>query len=327
MTPLLLVIVTFGLTFVVAASLAMGFSTTLPGLRQGLGAHAQLSVMLLISNFVVVPALVIGLAAIVHFNLQVKMAIIVLGITAGAPFIPWLVSKGRGDIAYSALACLGLLLVTLIVVPFALPPLLRLLNTGASPSVWSVAWPLLLFILLPLVIGIVGRARYPELVAEVGPWLGPISITFLVVHVCLYIGYSWSEFLSLAGGGQIAFTLVFPVAGLLIGYLLSPPYVLSPIPAADPQRATKVVSAVAVAQQNTGVVICCAIVPLGKYLVAGDYILLGAIVTIVVVLLVMLEVGKRAGAVPMAASAAASATGPTAKPAAPVPAAAVGSGT
>lgn len=303
MTPLLLVIVTFGLTFVVTASLAMGFSTTLPGLRQGLGAHSQLSVMLLISNFILVPALVIGLAAIIHFNLQVKMAIIVLGITAGAPFIPWLVSKGRGDIAYSALACFGLLLVTLVVVPFALPPLLRLLKTGASPSVWTVAWPLLLFILLPLVIGVICRARYPEFVTEVGPWLGPISVTFLVVHVTLYIGYSWSEFLSLAGGGQTAFTLVFPLAGLLIGYLLSPPYVLSPIPAADPQRATKIVSAVSVAQQNTSVVICCAIVPLGKYLVAGDYIMLGAIVTIVVVLAVMLELGKRAGGAPVAVQA------------------------
>jgi BASS family bile acid:Na+ symporter len=315
MTPLLLVIVTFGLVFVVTASLAMGLSTALPSLTQELKAHSQLDVMLLISNFVLMPALVIGLASLIHFNPQVKMAIIVLGITAGAPFIPWLVSKGRGDIAYSAVACFGLLLVTLVVVPFALPPLLRLLNTGASPSVWTVAWPLLLFILLPLVIGTICRARYPEFVAEVGPWLGPISVTFLIVHVSLYIGYSWSEFLSLAGAGQMAFTLVFPLAGLLIGYMLSPPYVLSPIPVGNPRRGTKIVSAVSVAQQNTGVVICCAIVPLGKYLVAGDYILLGAIVTIVVVLVAMLEVGKRAGA-PVAARATAPAAKPAAQPAA-----------
>src|SRR5262249_47882634 len=104
---------------------------------------------------------------------------------------------------------------------------------------------------------------------------------------------SWSEFLSLAGYGQLAFALVFPVAGLLIGYLLSPPYVLSPVPAAHPQRATKIVSAVSVAQQNTGAVICCAIFPLGPYLVAGDYVLLTALLTIVVVLAFMLELGAR----------------------------------
>ena len=315
MDPLLLVIVTFGLIFVVTASLAQGFAMPMAAIRKELGAHSQLDVMLVISNFVIMPALLIGLGSLIHFNDQVKMAIVVLAITAGAPFIPWLVSMGKGDVAYSATAALGLLIVTVVVVPFALPPLLRLLDTGASPSVWTVAWPLLLFIVLPLVIGIICRARYPEFVAEVGPWLGPISLTFLVVHITLFIGYSWSDFKTLAGDWQLAFALVFPLAGMLIGYLLSPPYVLSPLPAADPQRGTKIVSAVAVAQQNTGVVICCALVPLGKYLVAGDYILLGALVTIVVVLVFMLEVRKRA-----AAPAAAPVAQPAAQPPAVAPA-------
>lgn len=318
MDPVLLVIVTFGLGFVVTASLAQGFSMTPAMFREGLGAHSQLGVMLLISNFVIVPALIIGLASLIDFNVQVKMAIAVLGITAGAPFIPWLVSKGKGDVPYSVFASFGLLIVTLVVVPFALPPLLRLLDTGATPSMWTVAWPLLLFILLPLVIGMICRTRYPALVAEVAPWLGPISLTLLIVHIALFVGYSWSDFTSLAGDWQLAFALVFPLAGMLIGYVLSPPYVLSPMPAADPQRATKVVSAVAVAQQNTGAVICCALVPLGKYLVAGDYMLLGAILTIVVVLVFMLELGKRAAAPAPAPAPAAQ----LAKPAPPAPAAA-----
>jgi BASS family bile acid:Na+ symporter len=239
------------------------------------------------------PALLIGIASLTDFAPEVKMAIVVLSITAGDPFIPWLVAKGKGDLAYSVGVSVGLLLVTLVVLPLAMPPLLRALDTGASPSVWKVAWPLLLFILLPVVVGAICRARYPEFVAEVGPWLGPISFTFLVVHVSLFIGYSASDFVSIAGAGQMAFTLAFPLAGMLIGYLLSPPYVLSAVPPADPQRGSKVVSAVSVAQQNTGAVICCAIFPLGKYLVAGDYILLGAIVTIVVVTIFMMELGKR----------------------------------
>ena len=104
---------------------------------------------------------------------------------------------------------------------------------------------------------------------------------------------SWDDFLSLTGGGDYAFALAFPLAGLLIGYLLSPPYVLSPVPAAHPHRGQKIVSAVAVAQQHTGAVICCLIFPLGDYLVAGDFGLLGAVLSIVVVLAVMLELGKR----------------------------------
>jgi BASS family bile acid:Na+ symporter len=293
MNPLLVVIVTFGLIFVVTASLGQGFSIATESLKEELRAHRQLNVMLLISNFVVMPALLIGLASLIDFNPQVKMAIVVLAITAGSPFIPWLVVRGKGDLGYSVPVSFCLTLVTLVVVPLALPPLLRMLDTGASPPVWLVAWPLLLFVLLPLVVGMICRARYPEVVAEVGPWLGPLSVTFLVVHVCLYIGYSWHDFISVVGAGTLAFALVFPLGGMLVGYLLSPPYVLSPVPVAHPQRASKIVSSVAVAEQNTGALICCLIFPLGDYLVAGDFGLLGAILTIVVVLVAMLEVGVR----------------------------------
>jgi predicted Na+-dependent transporter len=159
----------------------------------------------------------------------------------------------------------------------------------ASPSIWLVLWPMLLFILLPLVAGVLIRARYPELAMQIMPWLGPVSATFLLVHVTLFIGYSWSSFLSIAGAGQMVFTLAFPIAGMLIGYVLSPPYILSPMRPADSHRGTKIVSAVSVAQQNTGAVICCVVFALGKYLVAGDYMLLGAIVTIIVVAAAMAE--------------------------------------
>ena len=68
---------------------------------------------------------------------------------------------------------------------------------------------------------------------------------------------------------------------------------LSPVKPADPQRGTRIVSAVAAAQQNTGAVICVAIFGLGAYTVAGVTMLVGAIVTIVVVMFTMAELGRR----------------------------------
>ena len=293
MDPLLVVIISFGLIFVVTASLGNGLSITVQSVTAPLKAHKQLNVMLLLSNFIVLPVLLIGLAAILPFTPQVKMAIAALALSAGAPFIPWLVSLAKGDLGYSVSAVFILTLGTLVVLPLALPPVLSLLGTGATPSAWLVLWPMLLFILLPLLVGMFIRARYLPLAMALGPYLGPISITFLLVHICLFLGYTWTDVVSLAGGGVLAFALVFPLAGMLIGYLLSPPYALSPVPAADPQRGTKIVSVVAVAQQNTQAAICCAIFPLGVYTVAGDYILVGALTTIVVVTLAMAELGMR----------------------------------
>jgi bile acid:Na+ symporter, BASS family len=293
MDPLLIVIISFGLIFVVTASLGNGLSITLESVRGPLRAHKQLNVMLLLSNFIVLPVLLIGLAAMLPFEPQVKMAIIALALSAGAPFIPWLVSLAKGDLAYSSSAVILLTLGTFVVLPLVLPTMLTLLGTGATPSIWFVLWPMLLFMALPLIIGMIIRARTPKLAMELGPYLGPISITFLVVHIVLFLGYSWSDVVTLAGGGVLAFALVFPLAGMLIGYLLSPPYALSPVRPADPQRGTKIVSVVAVAQQNTGAAICCAIFALGKYTVAGDMILVGAITTIIVVMITMAEMGAR----------------------------------
>jgi len=179
------------------------------------------------------------------------------------------------------------------VLPLVLPFALTALGTGATPSIWVLLWPMLLFMLLPLLAGMTIRVRYPSLAMEIGPYLGPISITALVVHVTLFLGYTWNDFLSLGGTGAFAFSFALPLIGMLIGFLLSPPYALSPVKPSDPHRGSKIVSAVAVAQQNTGAVICTAIFGLGAYTVAGVTMLVGAIVTIVVVMLTMAELGAR----------------------------------
>jgi len=332
MDPLLLVIVSFGLIFVVTASLGQGLGVARQSMGPPLKAHSQLNVMLLISTFIVVPALLIGLAALLPFASQVKMAIIVLAICGGAPFVPWLVSLAKGNVAYGAAATTVLLLATFIVLPLAVPVLESALGTNADVTTWKVLWPLLVFMLLPFLIGVLIRSRSLSLTMALGSWLGPVSITFLMAHIVLFIGYSWSDFVSIAGYGQMAFSLVFPLLGMLVGYLLSPPYVLNVGPVKDSHRGSKVVSAVAVAQQNTGAVICCAIFAFGKFTVAGDMMLLGAIVTIIVVMLFMAELGSRyekkqnlAPSVPapalLVAAAVAPATGATPAPSADAPAA------
>src|SRR5664279_3170715 len=200
---LLVVIVTFGLIFVVTASLAQGLSLARPSAKtpSPLQGRTQLTVMILISSFILIPALMIGLGALIHFHSQVKMAIVVLALTAGAPFVPWLVSLAKGNVMYSGAIALLLMVLTIIILPLLMPPLVRALNTGASPSIWVVFWPMLIFMLLPLVVGVVIRNRYPQLGTQIMPWLGPLSVSFLVVHIALFISYSWSQFLSLAGYG------------------------------------------------------------------------------------------------------------------------------
>ena len=200
----------FGLIFVVTASLGNGLSVTVQSIKAPLKGRQQSSVMLLIGNFIILPALLIGLAAILPFPPQVKMAIAVLAINGGAPFIPWLVSLAKGDLCLQQQRRDDPDRGTIIILPLALPVVLSLLGTGATPSTWLVLWPLLLFMVFPLLVGMFIRARYLKLAMDIGPYLGPVSIAFLVVHIVLFLGYSWKDVTSLAGGGVLAFALVFP---------------------------------------------------------------------------------------------------------------------
>jgi bile acid:Na+ symporter, BASS family len=292
MEPILVVIITFGLIFVVTASLGNGLAITPASVQGSLAGHSQQNVMLILGNFVIIPVLIIGLTAILPFDAQIKMAFCALALTAGAPFIPWLVSLAKGDVAYSGGVVIMLTIGTWIVLPLALPIVLSALGTGATPSIWLLLWPMLLFMLVPLLVGMFIRGRYLHLAGEIGPYLGPISITALVVHVTLFIAYTWDDFLSLGGTYAFAFAFALPLIGLLVGFLLSPPYALSPVKAADPNRGGKIASAVATAQQNTGAVICTAVFGLGAYTVAGVTMLVGALMTIAVVLIVMAELGR-----------------------------------
>lgn len=292
MDPLLVVIVSFGLIFTVTAALATGLSVTAAGVSAPLKAHRQLNIMMVISNFIILPALLIGLTALLPFEPQVKMAIAALALNAGAPFIPWLVSLAKGNLPYSVAIVPVLTILTIIVLPLALPPVLNALDTNADINTWIVLWPLLLFILLPMVVGIIIRATTPKLAMAGMVYLGPLSITFLMVHIILFLGYTWQDVLGI-GWTVAAFALVLPLGGMLVGYLLSPPYVLSPMKPADPHRGGKIVSSVSVAQQNTGAAICVAIFAFSPFTVAGDYILIGALTTIVVVMVVMAFLGSR----------------------------------
>ena len=194
MDPLLLVIVSFGLIFVVTASLGQGLGVARASMGPPLKAHSQLNIMLLISTFVVVPAILIGLGALLPFAPKVKMAIVVLAICGGAPFVPWLVSLAKGNVGYGAAATTVLLIATFIVLPLAVPPLESALGTNADVTAWKILWPLLVFMLLPFLIGVLIRARSLSLTMALGSWLGPVSITFLMAHIVLFIGYSWSDF-------------------------------------------------------------------------------------------------------------------------------------
>jgi bile acid:Na+ symporter, BASS family len=301
-------IVAFGLLFVGTAALANGFSVTPAMILGPLKQNAQLSVFTLVGNFIVVPALVVGFLLAFDFSAQVDLAFCVLALVAGAPFVAWMTSLGKGNVAYGAASSFMLMVVTIVVMPLLLPTELSWVDSPASPSWWKLFWPLLLFLVVPLVVGMLVRWRHPEFATAAATWLGPLSIAFLLIHVALMFATYWDDFTAEFGTGEIAFTVAFAVVPLLIGFILSPPYIMSPVRAMLPQHyGRKLAAEIGTAQRGSQPLICSLIFAFGIYPVAGVVALASSVITIVVMIVYALEMGKRETAKLQAASAGATA--------------------
>jgi predicted Na+-dependent transporter len=286
-------IVAFGLLFVMAAALANGLSVPLSMVWTELKANRQASILALIGNFVIIPALVVGGLLALDLSTQVTISFALLSLVAGAPFVAWMTSLGKGDVGYAAALSLMLMLVTIAVMPLVLPGMLSTLDTDVTVSAWRLYWPMLLFIVVPLVVGLLVRARHPDAAKTAASYLGPLSIAFLLVHVVLMFVTFWSDFTDEFGTGDMAFTLAFAIVPLLVGYLLCPPYVLAPVKAADSNFGVKLASTIGTAQSGSQPLICCLIVAFGVYSVSGVVALASSVVTITIMILYSLEMGRR----------------------------------
>jgi BASS family bile acid:Na+ symporter len=139
-----------------------------------------------------------------------------MGLTPGAPFIPKVVQLARGDLPFAVGLMVMLMVGTVVCLPVVLPRAVE----GAQISPWKISQPLLLFMLLPLVVGLIVHARFKCLPAGLRPALARLSnlcgLVVIVLLVCLNLGSVVSVF----GTGAIFAGLLFAVLSIVIGWLL-----------------------------------------------------------------------------------------------------------
>ena len=206
------------LVFLVSSMLAMGLTLTLPALVAPLR-HGRLVVLALALNFIFAPAFAWLLTVVIPLDRGHAIGLLLLGGAAGAPFIPTIVEKARGDRALAA-ALMGLLTIgTILFLPFALP----LMIPGLQPDPWSIAGPLLLLIVLPLVVGMGVKSRVPALAGRAAPVLAKIGSVALLLLFAALIALNFRALLGVVGSGAIAVALIYFAGLLSVGWLLGGP--------------------------------------------------------------------------------------------------------
>ena len=190
--------------FMVASLLDMGLRLELEEALRGLR-NVRFVALSLLAGFVMCPALAYLLTKVVPLERPYAIGMILLSMTPCAPFLPIMVDRARGDLSYAAAFMLLASVVTPIYMPLAVP----LLAQGLAADAWTIAKPVLLFILLPLLIGIAIRLASAPLATRLQPLAktaAAVSTILIVVLIVILYGRGFvSAMGSYAFGTQILF--------------------------------------------------------------------------------------------------------------------------
>ena len=203
------------LCFVISSMFALGASLTIAQIIEPLR-NFRLIALLLLANFVAMPVIALILARVLQVDEQFAFGLLVLGCTAGAPFLPKLAERAGGDIAFAVGAMVLLMVVTVGYLPIVLPMLLH----GVTVDPLKIAKSLILLMLIPLAAALALKARRADLAAKVRPVLARISSISLMLLLLLITAANINKVLQLFGSRAILAALLFIASGFLVGWLL-----------------------------------------------------------------------------------------------------------
>jgi bile acid:Na+ symporter, BASS family len=206
------------LAFVLSSMLAMGLGLTVSQIIAPLR-NARLVVLSLLVNFVLMPLGAVALAALLRLDQPLGVGLLLLGLAAGAPFLPKLAQIARGNLAFAV----GLMVLLMVVTVGYLPLVLPLLLPGVSVNPAKIARSLFLLMLLPLAGALAVKARFADVAARTKPLLDRVSNLSLILLVLLITLANVNNVLAVFGTRGILGGLLFIALGFGLGWLLGGP--------------------------------------------------------------------------------------------------------
>ena len=271
----------FTLAFVVTSMFGLGLGLTVRQIAEPLG-NVRLVLLALVANFVIVPGVAYALTRLLPlalpFNQDLQIGLVLFSAVAGAPLTIKLAQIARGNVVFAVSLVVLQVVVTVVYLPLFLP----LVIPGIRVDAVAIATPLVLQILVPLALGLVMNARYDDEAEMTRPIMSEIANISLALMLVLNLGNIGSV-LGLFGTGTLTGVVLLLAAGVGSGYLL---------PGID--VATRRVLALGTAQRNFA----------AAFVIAGGNfadrpavfltVLAASLISIIVLMLVAGEFGRRA---------------------------------
>jgi BASS family bile acid:Na+ symporter len=199
-------VIAFLLSSMVGVGLTLTGKTLITPLRK-----LRFVLLALALNFVIAPALASLLTRFIPLEQGYASALLLLSLAAGAPFLPKLVDAAHGDVSLGVALMALLTVATIVVMPLALP----ILIPGLYATGWSIARPLLIMILLPLITGMLINEGLPRVAAR---FAAPLKFVGNVSLLLLFILLVVANIPALMGvlGSRVILVAILYVLGLFV---------------------------------------------------------------------------------------------------------------
>ena len=168
------------------------------------------------------PAPVLGYLLTIASSIpdEIKVGFCIAALCAGMPFAPLLARLAKADVNIATTLLVVLTAGTIIALPLGLPFAIDAVDAQLKPSAWDIAWPLLLFLLLPVVLGCGFRFLWPDLTPALAQWAPRVAILCLLFNLNFTLAAYWDLFVQTWGTESYIAALAGPFIGLGCGYLL-----------------------------------------------------------------------------------------------------------
>ena len=203
------------LVFVLSSMLAMGLGLTVAEIATPLR-NVRLAALALAVNFILMPLVAFALVSLLRLDRPLAVGLLLLGMAAGAPFLPKLAQIAKGDLAFGV----GLMVLLMVVTVGYLPIVLPLLLPGVAVDPMTIGRSLLLLMLLPLAGALTVRAYFVGVAVRVKPLLDRLSNLGLILLVTLITVGNIGNVLSVFGTRGILAGLLFIAIGFVLGWSL-----------------------------------------------------------------------------------------------------------
>lgn len=206
-----ILVVLYTVANLASMGLELNLSATLKSLRS-----VRLVILTLVWGWVVGPAFAVLLTKVLPLAEPHALGLLIFSLAPIAPALPVFIRMARADMDFTAaLMPLGMV-ATVVLLPLMAPWLMK----GLTVSAWSLAKPLLVLVLLPLVVGAATKVYAAPVADKIFPVVKRLAGVSTLLMVGFTVVYYFREFVATVGSFAIGAEIIFVLGIALVSYQL-----------------------------------------------------------------------------------------------------------